>query len=154
MCPLPVTYYIGWNLAAGTEGNLGGGAPEQTYMTGALDPLYTLRAGDTEYEIVPTSAPVKAGWGYWAYFAKNTTETLAQVRGREPFALQLPAGQFVMVGNLFPDDVRVSGADVVYTYTPFYGGGRYQEASTLQYGQGAWAYSEDGGTLVFTPTDP
>src|SRR5438045_1647346 len=39
-----ILYRAGWNLVAGYEGRGAG-----TYITGASAPLYTLRAGDTNY---------------------------------------------------------------------------------------------------------
>lgn len=54
-----------------------------------------------------------------------------------------------MVGNPFPVSAAVSGADALYVYST--DSAAYKEAVVLGYGQGAWAYSDNGGTLIFTP---
>lgn len=87
MCPRAVTYQPGWNLVAGTEGNVG--TSQGTHMGGAIGSLFTLRPGDTSYESVPVSESLKSGWGYWAYFATPTTELLAQ-NTRMTFSMELP----------------------------------------------------------------
>lgn len=151
LCPVPVTYYPGWNLIAGTEGNLPA-APMQTIITGADGPLYTLQAEDSMYETVPASMPLRAGVGYWAYFTSGTPELLAQVRNAQPLTLSLPQRQSVMIGNPFPTSAAVGGADIVYIYEP--GDGSYQQTTTLRPGQGAWAYSATGAAITLSPVSP
>ena len=137
-----VSYAAGWNLAGGPSG---------TVFTGAAGTLFTLRAGDTSYESLPTSTALSGGMGVWAYFPTATTVTLPVVAAMT-VTVTLPAGQFIQVGNPTDGPVTASGADVVDTYN----------ASTQQYtvstgtatiaaGQGAWAFSKAGGTLTITP---
>src|SRR5579871_3085251 len=54
-----VSYAPGWNLVAGPQG---------AQLIGATGQLYTLQAGDTDYETQPADAPLMACVGYWAYF--------------------------------------------------------------------------------------
>jgi len=53
--PLPA----GWNLVAGSAG---------ATLSGASGQIYTLQPGDSSYESFPAGSPLKAGWGYWAFF--------------------------------------------------------------------------------------
>jgi hypothetical protein len=66
-----------------------------------------------------------------------------------PYRIQLPFGQFVMVGN--PSGhlpALITGADSILTYDPAIG---YQPVSILQPGQGALAYSASGMFITITP---
>src|SRR5487761_1213677 len=110
MCPVEVTYYIGWSIVAGTAGNLPGGL-QQTVIGGTDGPLYTFQAGDAAYEVIAASTPLQPGWGYWAHFSRAATELLPQRRDSQPVTLALPAGQLVMIGNPFPTPALVTGAD-------------------------------------------
>jgi hypothetical protein len=140
-----VPYTAGWNLVAGFPG-LGGAI---TVLPGVTGSLYTFQTGDTAYQVFPISTPLEPGRGYWAYFATPTSVVLPQMGpALQPFSQPLPAGQFVMIGNPFPTTATVSGADVVYVYDQRNG---YQQTTTLQTGQGAWAYSAAGGTVTFAP---
>jgi len=132
-----VSYAAGWNLVAGPSGMV---------LTGTSGSLYALRAGDTGYETVAAATPLTAGNGYWAYFTGPETTTLPQ-NVSQPGATPLPAGQFVLVGNPSSMPVTVAGADTVLAYDPVRG---YQSVSTLQPGQGAWAYSANGGMLTMS----
>lgn len=130
-----VTYAAGWNLVGGPAG---------TTLMGANGPLYAFRAGDTSYETVSAGSPLTAGVGYWAYFNTAVTETLPMNMG-QPSAMPLPAGQFVLIGNPNSVPMIVTGADTVLTYDAVHG---YQAATMLQPGQGAWAFSNNGGSLT------
>jgi plastocyanin len=129
----------GWNLVAGPTG---------TVAPGANGPLYTLRAGQTAYDSVPSGTPFEGGVGYWAFFNAPAVLSLPVV-ANQPFRLPLPASQWIMVGNPNSSAVTVSGADSILTYSSAQG---YQTASTLLPGQGAWAWSTTGGTLTINPS--
>ena len=145
-----VTYAAGWNLVGG---------PPATMDTGALSSLFTLQAGDTSYESLPTNTPLGGGEGYWAYFASPTTVTLpAGVSGS--LTSPLPSGQYVIAGNPFdgPATLQASKATTwaimfnattnsYSSWTRIDGGG----SLTLPAGQGAWVFSPSAGTLTLTP---
>lgn len=131
---ISVTYQPGWNLIA---------LPPGAYIPGPLGPLYTFQAGNTDYQVAQNG---QSGLGYWAYFSTPTTAVLPLTLP-DSVTLQLPAGQFIMVGNPSSKTATVSGADIVYTYSPTDG---YQATTTLQPGQGAWVFSYNGGTVTIT----
>lgn len=135
---ITVTYPAGWNLVAGPTG---------TVITGNIGPLYTYQANDTAYEVIPSGTPLQSGQGYWAYFNAPTTVTIP-LAASNTMTVSIPSSHFIMIGNATNKTVTVSGADVVYTYTTSAG---YQATTTLQPGQGAWAFSYNGGTLTLTP---
>jgi hypothetical protein len=101
-----IPYPAGWNLVAGPTG---------TVVTGANGPLYTWRAGDTSYEVLPAGSPLQAGVGYWVNFAGPNSISFARVPQQQPVTISVPAGSFVMIGNPYPTTATVRGADVVYT---------------------------------------
>lgn len=130
-------YHAGWNLVAGPAG---------TRFTGARGSLYTLQPGDSDYRTLNASGPIAAGAGYWAYFTADTTVTLGP-DGPQSASVQVPPGQFAMIGNPSASRaVTVSGADVVYTFDPTQNS--YVTTTTLQPGQGAWVLSANGGTVA------
>ena len=133
-----VNYSSGWNLVSGPAG---------TTISGTNGSLYTLRAGDASYETVASGSPLAAGAGYWAYFNASTSMPIPAAAA-QPMTLQLPAGQFVMVGDPGGTPVTVTGADTVLTYDATNG---YQPVTKLNPGQGAWAFSANGGTLSISP---
>ena len=135
--PATAAVTAGWNLIAGPTGFA---AP------GATGPLYTYQAGDTAYEATPAGSPLQPGDGYWAYFAAPATLTLT-AGSAQPLERPLPAGEWVMIGNPFTTNASVAGADTVDTYAA---AGGYQATTTLAPGQGAWAFSNAGGTLTLT----
>ena len=47
-----------------------------TTIGGNSGPMYTYQAGDTNYETISAGTPVKAGFGYWAYFTGSTPGTV------------------------------------------------------------------------------
>ena len=141
---ITVSYAAGWNLVAG---------PSNTVLNGALGPIYTFQASDSNYETLSSNTPLAAGLGYWALFATPVTETLPLVP-LQTQTIALPPSHWVMVGNPNSVAVNVSGADIVYTYSPTTG---YTLATSLAPGQGAWVFSHAGGTLVMgvaPPTPP
>jgi hypothetical protein len=105
--------------------------------------LYTYQPGDTNYEVLGADEPLVQPEGYWAYFGSTGYETLP-VRGPQTLTLNLPALQWVMIGNPRGTPATVTGADAVYVYS---GSGGYVAASTLSPGEGAWAISTSGGTI-------
>jgi hypothetical protein len=140
----PVTYQAGWNLIGGPEGTL---------LQGTLGPLYTFRAGDSSYEVLPAGTALQAGVGYWGYFPSPTTIALPPV-APEDLTIPLPPNQWVMLGNPFDESVTFSPA--VGTNLTVVG----YNASTGEYmplppapccqlgpGFGAWAFSSNGGSV-------
>jgi hypothetical protein len=129
-----VTYHAGWNIA---------GAPEGTRYAGGSGPIYTLQPGDSGYETFAAGTPAVSGQGYWVYF--GTARTVQLTEGVPFTSSVLPPGQWVLVGN--PSGTHTSpatGADALFTFDP---GRGYRAAASLLPGQGAWAYSQNGGML-------
>lgn len=148
LCP-DVQLAARWNLIPG-----GLAKPINTN----IGPMYTYQAGDSRYETVTPTPDTPDTNGYWVLFDKPTTVGFGDLiyYGQcgpsvmlpvSPVTLDLPAGQWVMIGNPFTA-ATVTGADVVMTYDPVNG---YQETNTLGLGQGAWAYSASGGAVTLTP---
>ena len=133
-----VTFPAGFNLIGGPAG---------TIVTGATGPLFTLQASDTAYEVLPATTALQAGLGYWAFFSLPTSISLPAAPPPVAFAVTLPAGHFVMVGNPADVPVTASGADAVYTYSASAG---YVQTTSLALGQGGWALSVRGGTLIMS----
>lgn len=130
------TLPAGWNLVAGADG---------ATLTGATGQIYSLQPGDANYEVFAADRPLKAGWGYWAYFP--TGGSVSSPGSRSGYSVALTSGAWAMIGNPTSDcSVSVSGADTVLTYSP---GAGYQETTTLSMGQGAWAIGS--GTVTLTP---
>lgn len=135
---ITVTYAAGWNIVAGPTG---------TTISGAAAPLYTLQPGDTNYETLAPSAGLKPGAGYLAYLPASTSATLPVVSGGSA-TVQLPPGQFVLIGNPGHTAATVTGADVVLVFNS--ASNSYAPAATLPAGQGAWAMSNAGGQVTIT----
>jgi plastocyanin len=133
-----VSLAAGWNLVSGPAG---------TVLAQASGSLYSLRAGDSGYQVFPSNTPLAAGAGYWAYFGAPVTQLLA-ASGSQPVSVQAPAGGLVMIGDPFSVPSSVAGADAVYIYDPANG---YRPTTTLKPGQGAWAFSAAGATLTIRP---
>ena len=131
-----VTYTPGWNIVAGPTG---------TMLTGTSSSLFSYPPGATSYLTLPATTPFQAGTGYWAYFNTPTTITLPAATASS-VTVQLPAGQWVLVGNPGTGQATVGGVSAtVFAYNPTAGG--YSQATTIPAGQGAWAMSPTGGTL-------
>jgi len=104
-----VTYPAGWNRIAGPQG---------TIITGNQGPLYTLRAGESAYEVVPSGTPLQAGLGYWAYFPQSMTETLP-IATSEPITVPLVPNGSVMIGD--PGNIPltfIGAGQVFYSFDP------------------------------------
>lgn len=135
-----VAYAAGWNLVAGPPGTV-------LNSVGVRGPLYSLGPGDVNYRALSPDIYLEPGSGYWVYFGAAATVDLAE----QPTTLtvvRLPAGQYVLVGHPYITAASTSGADVVYEFEP---GSGYRATSVLQPGQGAWAYSSNGATMVIRP---
>jgi len=133
-----VTYAAGWNIVAGPSG---------TTVTGASGSVYTLQPGDASYETLPSGGTLKPGAGYLADFAASTTATLPMVTPAT-VSVQLPPGQFVLIGNPGNTNATVTGAGTVLVFNPTTSA--YTAASTLAPGTGAWAESDAGGQITIT----
>lgn len=140
---LTVTYPAGWNLV---------GVPTGTVITSNVGSLYTYQANDTSYETVPAGTPLQGGVGYWVYFAAPTKVTLLDVPTMTTVTMSLPANHWVMVGNPSNVSVAFSGASAVYAYSPSTGYNTH--TFELAPGQGAWVYSQTGGTLSIDNAPP
>ncbi|HTE84063.1 MAG TPA: hypothetical protein VK821_04970, partial [Dehalococcoidia bacterium] len=133
-----VSYAAGWNMVAGPTG---------TTLTGTSGPLYTWGSGSTAYGTQPSGSALSAGIGAWAYF-RATTSTTIGLANPGSMTVQLPAGQFVMIGNSGDTTATVSGADSVFVYSS--ATGSYNQSTQLAAGQGAWAFSFNGGSATLT----
>lgn len=137
---MPISYAVGWNLIA---------APPGTALSAAQAPLFTLQPGDANYEgIDPATGTTVAGAGYWAYFPRAVTVTPA-AGSADTYRVTVPPGQYILIGDpsgTLPS--TVSGSDDTLTYDPANG---YQHTTTLQPGQGAWAFALTGGVVTVTP---
>ncbi|HLZ71970.1 MAG TPA: hypothetical protein VKV26_18860 [Dehalococcoidia bacterium] len=135
------TYPAGWNLIA---------APPGTDLS-AASALYAWQADAGSYASVAPGA-TGAGAGYWAYFAADTTVTLSAGAARDAVSVQAPAGAYVLIGNPSGNaPASVSGADVLYTYTPAAGYQLAGQRAPLPGGSGAWALSGAGGRITLIP---
>jgi hypothetical protein len=132
-----VSFPAGWNMVAGSSG---------TALSGYVGPLYTYQAGDTDYEVLGADGPLTDQEGYWAYFGGTGYESLP-LTGPKTITINLPALQWVMIGNPHGSPATVTGADAVYVYT---GAAGYAPTATLAPGQGGWAISTTGGTVTIT----
>jgi len=83
-----VSYPAGWAVVGGPEGSI---------LRGAVDRIYTLRPGDTDYRTFSASSPLRAGWGYWAFFPDGGSIDLAP--GLFTYTITPDPGQWLMVGN-------------------------------------------------------
>jgi hypothetical protein len=155
--PVTVMYAAGWNLVGASPG---------TVLSGLVGPLYTLQPAGSAYTTVTPEtfaaesaqgSEPKAGTGYWAYFANATPvsipfyPTMPQPgagRGAIPFTIAAPIGQWLMIGNPYNTAVTVDGLPGVYAYVP---GRGYIFTSRLEPGEGAFAYSETGASILLCP---
>jgi hypothetical protein len=134
-----VTYPAGWNIVGGPAG---------TTETGSAGPLYGFPPGSVSYQTLPQGSPLQAGTGYWAYFSTGATVALA-AGGSGTSTINLPPGQFTLIGNPGIGTATVSGANAaLFVWSPTTGS--YEETNQLAAGQGAWAISMTGGPLTIT----
>lgn len=133
----------GWNLVS-----------DLLKLSACTGPLYGFQAGDTAYRQVDISPTVETpnpalsdGAGYWCWHDESFPgEIRLALSGPQTVTVTIPAGQYVLIGNSGNTEAAVTGVDAVYTYDP--ASGEYQAATTLQAGQGAWAYSASGGAVT------
>jgi len=135
--PLTIIYPSGWNIVAG---------PPATSFGSASGSLYTLQSGDSSYETTSLGGALKAGDGYWLY-SSGVQATIPSTPGASA-SVQLPAGQWILVGNPGSTVATVSGADQVLVYNPM--SASYTQTTQLQPGQGGWAMSNAGGSATIT----
>jgi hypothetical protein len=136
-----VAYAAGWNLVSGPAG---------TVFSQAGNPLYTYQGNDAAYETLPNSSGVTSGFGYWAFFNSATTVALGAANGTSA-SVTAPAGHWVMIGNPSASTtLTVRGADIVYTYDAT-AGYVSPPGNQLAPGRGAWAISNNGGTITVSP---
>lgn len=124
-----VVYGPGWNLVGGPDGS---------YLRGAIGSIYTLQPGDTDYEVFPATSPLRAGWGYWAFFPAGGSITLGI--GQATYSVTPVPAEWTMVGNPGTSGpARILGADV-------------QSVDVLQVGQGGFVMSARTVTIT-VPTE-
>jgi hypothetical protein len=135
---LTIVYPSGWNIIA---------APQGTNFGSSSGSLFTLQPGDNGYESTTIGAQLKSGAGYWLY-SSGVQATLPAPQGGASATVQLPAGQWILIGDPGSTVANVSGADQVLVFDPV--SGSYKQATQLQPGQGAWAMSNGGGNATIT----
>lgn len=146
-----LSYPAGWYMVGGPAG---------FKIPGATGNLYTFQAGDTAYQTVPVSSGVKPGYGYWAYFPSDVSLFPSEIAGAPPTTstatdtvqVTLPPNQPVLIGNPFSTPASVSGVDNLMIYQPQTG--TYVTTFGLGRGQGAWAFSLNGGKATLTSICP
>jgi len=134
---LTIIYPSGWNIVAGPQG---------TSFGSASGSLYTMQSGDSTYETATLGGALKAGDGYWLY-SSGVQATIPSTPGASA-SVQLPAGQWILVGDPGSTVATVTGADQVLVYNPM--SGSYTQTTQLQPGQGGWAMSNAGGSATIT----
>jgi hypothetical protein len=134
---LTIVYPSGWNIIA---------APQGTNFGSASGSLFTLQSGDNSYESTTIGAQLKSGAGYWLY-SSGVQASLPAAPGASA-TVQLPAGEWILIGDPGSTVANVSGADQVLVFDPV--SGSYKQATQLQPGQGAWAMSNAGGRATIT----
>ena len=119
-------------------------------LLNAIEPLYTLQAGNPNYVPLQPNTPLQANEGYWALFgSRPQIAPPSSIAIQQTTYITLPAGQWIMVGDPFSLSVLLSGGDRVLVYNA--ATGQYTPATKLEPGQGAFVFSFDGGTLVLNP---
>lgn len=135
---LAVNYAPGWNLVSGPEGS---------HLAGAEGAIYTLQPGDAEYEAFPADAPLRGGYGYWAYFPRGGW--LEAAAGVPSYSVMLLPDRWTLVGNPSAESVMsVSGAVATLVYVP---GDGYVSVSVIPPGVGAWVLGD--GPLMLSPPE-
>ncbi|MDI6817566.1 MAG: glycosyl hydrolase family 28-related protein, partial [Actinomycetota bacterium] len=128
---ISVTYPQGWNMIAVGD----------NVKDAALDKkLFTYDSQRARYALADTTV---AGQGYWAYFAENTTLTMAMSQSTR-FSVSLNAG-WNMVGNPFGHDITVPSGYEGYTYES--STNSYQATDVIPKGYSIWLYAKTPTTL-------
>lgn len=144
-------YPAGWYIVGGPAGFT---------IPGATGNLYALGAGDTTYQTVPVTSGAKRGYGYWAYFPSDVSLLPSEIPGMAPptgtgadtIQVTVPKNQPVLIGNPFTTPASVSGVDDLTIYQPQTG--TYVSTFSLGRGQGAWAFSLNGGQATLKSICP
>jgi len=89
----------GWNLVGGPTG---------ATVNGVLGSLFTFQGGDANYEVLNAGTQLKGGDGYWVNASGSVTLNLPTVSTGNA-TIQLPAGQWVMIGNPYTGRLTLSG---------------------------------------------
>jgi hypothetical protein len=130
-----VAYAPGWNLVSGPNGSM---------LVGAVGNIYTRQPHDRAYESLPATAPLRGGWGYWAFFPRGGS--LQAAPGLASYTVELESGEWALVGN--PSAVAVAlveGADDSLVYPP---NGDYKATTSIPVGQGAWVRAQGQVTVA------
>ncbi len=106
--------------------------------------LYTLQPGDASYQTLNWQQ-LQAGYGYWALFRENTAVHLPP-SSQESYSVDVPAGQWVMVGNPSTSgSARLTGVDQAFIYSALSG---YRADTLIPVGYGAFVLSNRGGRIT------
>lgn len=146
------TVPAGWNLVGGPSGWNLQAEPDLAPLPSLLGSFYTYQAGDSDYEIIPVNVPLLAGIGVWAHLSSPMPVLQTPGSFLVYVTIPLPPNHWVMIGNPGLGPARVAGADVVYTYDSQKG--TYMQSTTLGPGQGAWAWSTNGGAVTVSTFCP
>ncbi len=117
-------------------------------LTSASDPLFTYSSDGTRYLPVPATTSLNDAFGYWAYFTSNRAVSLLPTPRGIIYSRPLTAKRYLQIGNPSDSWAWVSGVDCLYTYNA--ASSQYTIASVLAPGQGGFAVSIAGGTVVIT----
>ena len=139
----PFSFSPGWNLIPGKLG---------PYLPCCFGPFYTLQAGDTQYEAVQDATELMPALGYWVYLDRIVESTIYPPFLTETYMVDIPAQQWVMIGDPFIGPAYVGGADVVYVYDSTSGYHQGPAASIIDANQGALVYSRAGGNIILQVT--
>lgn len=134
-----VSLPAGWNLVSGLV-DLTSAHPS--------DPLYTWQAGDSNYEPITPGTGLRFTAGYWVYLSAPAAAVSLETGPASPITVNVPAGQYIMIGNPFATSATVSGADVSYVYDAMTGD--YTLTALVTSGHGAWVYSGAGAVVTLT----
>jgi Metallo-peptidase family M12B Reprolysin-like len=139
---MSITYKAGYNLVSGPRG---------TNFAAAASPLFTFLPGDSSYRSISSSQPTYSGYGYWAYFAQDTTVQL-NGSGSPFYTAIVDPNEWFLVGNesgSAPMRV-VIGAQTVYLYDSQ--AKQYKTSDTIPVGQAAWVRSDRNGLVAVAST--
>jgi hypothetical protein len=96
------------------------------------------------------------GQGAWAYFTQTTGVTFPVPPSYTSVSVALAAGQWQQIGDPFTLSAATVCGAMAYILTYDTSTGAYTTSTTpdatLNLGQGAWAYSPSGGSLILVPS--
>jgi hypothetical protein len=122
---ISVTYPQGWNMIAAADVVIDADVRQNFFIYDSQRARYT-----------PADTTV-AGQGYWAYFTKDITLTMA-INNSPRFPVRLSAG-WNMVGNPFGSDTTVPLGYEAYIYKP--STNSYQATDVIPKGYSVWLYT-------------